>query len=252
MAWVRIHDGATTHPKLLALSDRSFRVWINGLSYCQMHLTDGFIPTAAALLLGATEKVARELCAGGLWHVSEAKNGWNVHEYLDWNDSREVIRAKRASAAERKSKWKGTRSERVPERVPEHATERVPHTDLGTTPTPLHAINNPPTPLRGAVDRVGLTDAETGQKAAAFLERYPEVYARERNGATYRVKEARDFPVACQLVTTYPDPDHLHTMLRLFLRKDFGNRNKPGSPGQFAYMAPECDSLIREDQRKRA
>jgi len=146
MSWVRIHDGAMSHPKVLALSDRAFRVWVNGLSYCQMHLTDGFIPKAASGIVGTTVKSVSELCSVSLWKASG--DGWQVHDYLHWNDSREVIRGKRDSAAERKAKWQErTRSERVP--------ERVGHTQRGTTPTPLHATStkNPPTPhadARGA------------------------------------------------------------------------------------------------------
>jgi len=147
MAWVRIHDGAMSHPKVLALSDRAFRVWVNGLSYCQMHLTDGFIPKAAAGIVGTTVKSVSELCSVLLWEASG--DGWQVHDYLHWNDSREVIRGKRDSAADRKAKWlERTRLERVP--------ERVGNTEVGTTPTPLHATStkkNPPTPhadARGA------------------------------------------------------------------------------------------------------
>lgn len=160
MAWVRIHDGAMSHPKVLALSDRAFRVWVNGLSYCQMHLTDGFIPDRASGIVGTTVKSVSELCSVGLWEANPA--GWTVHDYLQWNDSREVVRGKRDSAAERKAKWKaaqasGTRSGRVP------LAER------GTTPTPLHATStkNPPTPPKGG--RSGKPTRDERQRAERMI-----------------------------------------------------------------------------------
>lgn len=138
------------------------------------------------------------------------------------------------------------------------------------TDAPLHIVTrnaseayteaeDPPTPLQGVVEEA--TDAlrrvdidllaadETLQRAAVFLDEYPAIYARSRNGARYTVKEARDFPTAVELVTAYPDPGHLESMLRLFLlKKDFAPKNQPGSPRQFAFMAPQCDALLREAQ----
>lgn len=100
-----------------------------------------------------------------------------------------------------------------------------------------------------AEDRVA---QDIGDLAARFMEGYPDVYARCRNGARIPMREARDFPVCCDLVTTWPDLDHLTDMLRLFLlRRDFAPRNQPGTPRQFAHMAPECDSLIRGERARR-
>ena len=47
MAWVRIHDDAMSHPKIVGLSDKAFRLWIWGLSYAQRHLTDGCVTADA-------------------------------------------------------------------------------------------------------------------------------------------------------------------------------------------------------------
>lgn len=91
VAWVRIHDGAMTHPKVVGLIDwrNPFCVWVWGLSHCQQHLTNGNIrsgslPTRAAL------KTADRLVQNGLWHKDD--NGdFIVHDYLDWNDSRAAV-----------------------------------------------------------------------------------------------------------------------------------------------------------------
>jgi hypothetical protein len=105
-----------------------------------------------------------------------------------------------------------------------------------------------PLPPSGA-----LVDERTGDIAGAFLERYPEVYARCRNGASYRVnrlKQERDLAYAQELALGWPDLERLEAMLEIFLRRtDLGDKNKPGTPGQFLHMAPDCDRLLKEHGR---
>lgn len=99
MAWVRIHDGAMGHPKVIGMFDwrDPFHVWIWGLSYCQTHLTDGFITAVAVPKMG--QKAAANLVARRLWEAAE--DGWQVHDYLDWNDTRDAVMKKRNEAKDR-------------------------------------------------------------------------------------------------------------------------------------------------------
>lgn len=124
---------------------------------------------------------------------------------------------------------------------------------------------DPPTPLQGGgvqakayaqIDGAKadmLTADDVSTQAAAFLAEYPRVYAECRNGATYLVREARDFPTAVELVTAYPDAKHRRDMLRLFLKRtDRDWNNRPGSPRQFAYYASQCDADIRGARQRLA
>jgi len=110
MAWVRVHDGAMQDLKISTLSDSAFRLWVRGLCYCQTALTDGLIPHAALRDMGAKRKDVDELASvrvagrGPLWDRVEGF-GFKVHDYLDWNDSRERVNAKRAGAKKRKEEW---------------------------------------------------------------------------------------------------------------------------------------------------
>jgi len=98
-----------------------------------------------------------------------------------------------------------------------------------------------------------IASEDVTDRAAAFLEDYPRVYAECRNGATYVVREARDFPTALDLVKAYPDRKHLRDMLRLFLKRNERDwNNQPGSPRQFAYYAPQCDADIRGARQRLA
>lgn len=80
-------------------------------------------------------------------------------------------------------------------------------------------------------------------------ETYPEKYAKCRSGAFYRVNEAKDFEVCVELVATYGD--RIGDMLELFLRLPPGKDvlNTPGTPRQFAHMAPTVDTELRKHGR---
>src|SRR5690242_255603 len=97
MAWVRIHDGAMSHPKILALSDKAFRLWIWGLSYSQQHLTDGYLPLRA--LPARDKRAVPALLEQRLWEVADL--GFKIHDYLIYNDSKETVLKKRTEAKDR-------------------------------------------------------------------------------------------------------------------------------------------------------
>jgi len=150
VAWVRLHDGAMQNMKITALSDSAFRLWIRGLCYCQTALTDGLIPHGALRDMGARRRDVDELAAvqipgrSPLWERIDAF-GFKVHDYLAWNDSRDVVEARQHASAERKAKWReGTRSET--------RSGRVKNTIAGThnqTKPNQTSTKNPPTPLTG-------------------------------------------------------------------------------------------------------
>lgn len=109
MPFGRLHEEAAGDSKLLALSDAAWRMWGMGLIYCQKNLTDGFIPSGAIFLWGVRSKnlsrVADELCTpqvpgkDALW--AHAADGYLIHDYLQWNDSKDEILKGRAAGKER-------------------------------------------------------------------------------------------------------------------------------------------------------
>lgn len=115
MAWVRIHDGAMDNLKIMRLSDSAFRLWVRGLSYCQTQLTDGRIPTEALQFMNARAKDLQQLTSvlvdgkSPLWETVPGF-GYQVHDYLDWNDSRDVVEEKRDRARVRAKNSRTSRS----------------------------------------------------------------------------------------------------------------------------------------------
>jgi 5-methylcytosine-specific restriction endonuclease McrA len=99
MAWMRLEVSYIDHPKFLALSDGAFRLWHEGKSYCEKHLTDGLIPRVAAKGFRTfNDKRRKELQTpvkgyqSPLWESHDV--GFFMHDYLDHNDSRELARAR--------------------------------------------------------------------------------------------------------------------------------------------------------------
>lgn len=107
MAWVKLDDRFDEHPKVAALSDSAVALFVSGLAYCNRNLTDGFVPRQVGLgqlryCDGNTTPVIGELVEAGMWE--EAPGGWQVHDYLDFQPSREQVEGDREAARERKAK----------------------------------------------------------------------------------------------------------------------------------------------------
>ena len=111
MSWVKIDDAFPEHPKVVPLSDRAFRIHVRALCYCARNLTDGRVPRGAEQLLGCTLAQIGELVTAGLWDVRP--DGWAVHDYLQYNPSREQVMVERGAAKARLDRWRNGRSNGV-------------------------------------------------------------------------------------------------------------------------------------------
>lgn len=110
MSWFRCDDQLGDHPKVLALDDKALPamgLWLLCGVYCSKRLTDGFIPHRLVKQLSG-ERLAKDLERAGLFE--KASGGWTMHDYLQWNPSREEVlrrRAERKAAgmAGAKARW---------------------------------------------------------------------------------------------------------------------------------------------------
>lgn len=108
MTWVRIEDGMVEHPKIAGLSDRAFRLHVEAICYSTRMLTDGEISVGIARRLG-TPKSVKELVTAGAWDEL-VDGGYQIHDYLDYQLSREeveTLREQKAAAgrAGAKARW---------------------------------------------------------------------------------------------------------------------------------------------------
>ena len=105
MPWGRIDDSLYDHPKLDKLGRRrmpALGLHLVALSWCNRWLTDGCLPSDRATKLGGRIRDADALVEAGLWE--RTTDGYRIHDFLTYNDSREDVLARRAADAERKRK----------------------------------------------------------------------------------------------------------------------------------------------------
>ncbi|MGH3094586.1 MAG: hypothetical protein ACRDMV_01130 [Streptosporangiales bacterium] len=122
MSWVRIDDSFYDHPKFAMLNALGITAWLTGLAYCNRNLTNGFVPAGAARRLFDCEGLGvytgtftgedaepihgvEQLVEVGLWH--EVNGGYQVHDYLEYQPSREQVLAEREKTAERVRRHRG-------------------------------------------------------------------------------------------------------------------------------------------------
>jgi hypothetical protein len=110
MPWGRIDDSLYDHRKLDLLADGRLEgvgLWAVAISWCNRHLTDGHVPTRQIERLGGTHDLAEQLVEVGLFDRSDG--GYLVHDFLDFNDSKQDVLARREKEAQRKAVWRKTR-----------------------------------------------------------------------------------------------------------------------------------------------
>jgi hypothetical protein len=111
MPWGKIDDQFYDHPKLDTLgSDRlacAGLYWI-AISFCNRHLTDGFVPEDRMIRLADKPRrealrLASRLVDAGLWEAAEG--GYRIHDFLEEgrNKSREQVEEERAGARRRQA-----------------------------------------------------------------------------------------------------------------------------------------------------
>lgn len=96
MGWVRIDDQAPRHHKLLRAGPDAAWLWVCSLAHCQSQLTDGFVSNAVLPMIGIAgvakaRRLANTLVEVGLFDIVDG--GFQIHDYLDWNDSAAQVRA---------------------------------------------------------------------------------------------------------------------------------------------------------------
>jgi hypothetical protein len=126
VTWFRIEGKMPQHAKYAPLSDTAFRLAITAGCWCSENMTDGLIPKAMVAVLTAAPRGKKltdsvgSLVRAGIWE--ERGEHWYLHDFLDWNMSREQW-LKRVAAASAGGNAKASRS----------ASKSAPH----STPPPL-------------------------------------------------------------------------------------------------------------------
>jgi hypothetical protein len=250
MAWVRIHDGAMTHPKVIGLSDKAFRLWIWGLSYSQQHLTNGLIPRVA--IPARVARATADLLAARLWDDTPA-GGYQVHDYLDWNDSRDVVVRKRTDARDRMAQARDRRSTPRPADRFESCsqTDVRANTSQRTSDEVLRRVGLEEQSLREKVSPRVIASDDLGERAAGLISRYESLYRHHRKGAKLlRMRPSLDFDAALRVCGAWDDA-RLDKLAGIFLTTD--DQWISGTDRNFQIFASKaswCDDRLTEWEAK--
>ena len=124
MTWIKLDDTLPNNPKILPLSDKAFRLYIEGLCYANQYLTDGYLAQAVINRLD-NGNACQELVEAGLW--IEAKAGMQIHDYCEHQTSRKVVEEKREQVRNRVTRYREKSNALVT--TPETETETETETD---------------------------------------------------------------------------------------------------------------------------
>lgn len=157
------------HRKVAPLSDAAFRLHVTAMAWCVEERTDGKVGYKIPATLTrapsgkALRKALAELTDAGLWH--ETQDGYQIHDFLEWNLSAADYAAKaaagaaggRRSGSTRRSKSEagasppGSKSEAgASADAQANAKQNSNSAQADPDPDPESERENPPTPLPGS------------------------------------------------------------------------------------------------------
>ena len=113
MTWVRLDDRFAQHPKVQQAGPLGLALQVAALCYSNQYLTDGFVPVTVVerlLQLDDPHVVAGELVEVGLWKTVDG--GWQIHDYEQYQPTREQVLAEREAARERQLKYRKSRRDK--------------------------------------------------------------------------------------------------------------------------------------------
>ena len=107
MPWFKVDDQFHGHPKTRRASLAALGLWVAAGSYCMAYKTDGVVPVEFVTGWPRGRQLAGELVAVGYW--LEHPEGWEFHDWLDYQPSAAEIEAERDAARERQRKSREAR-----------------------------------------------------------------------------------------------------------------------------------------------
>jgi len=128
MPWVRFDDQFTIHRKVDGLSDAAFRLHTSAIFWSARNLTDGSVTRedldGVSARVRTPERFAAECKKRGVWHLGDEdcpsekcpadgtgdRDGWIIHDYWEFQPSKEQVVRDREASARRQAKWRANRN----------------------------------------------------------------------------------------------------------------------------------------------
>lgn len=109
MTWFRVDDKLHSHKKRMRAGMAAMGLWATAGSWCSDQLTDGFIPDYVCATFDPDwELLAERLVKAGFWEPAEqdGDKGWQFHQWLEQQPSREQVLAQRTATAKRQQDFR--------------------------------------------------------------------------------------------------------------------------------------------------
>lgn len=105
MPFILIDHNFRRHPKFANMPDVERMMWVDGIAYAAEFWTDGFIPSSE-FSRKSQRTLALDLIKRGLWHPISVNGveGFQIHDYLKYQTSKESYEKKREYDRSRKRK----------------------------------------------------------------------------------------------------------------------------------------------------
>lgn len=149
MGWAKFDDRYSWHPKIIDAGPYAELLDMRAIIYSVGAETDGFVSVSALprIAHGIPTPLSR---AGALVEVgrwSTVDGGWQIHDFLEYQPSRDDRLEWRAKGAERQRRSRASRRDRPVTDTGSHGTERA---SVHATPTPTPTPTNPSGGTNGA------------------------------------------------------------------------------------------------------
>ena len=186
MSWVRFDDQYPIHRKVAGLTDAAFRLHSSAVFWCARNGTDGFVPEEdldqVCAQVRDPARFAAECVKRRAWHIadhgclsancppSRTDAGWVIHDYLEYQPTKEESDAAAEKSREGKSsggklgnhrRWHAARGVTDPDCPwchPSSVSDPIP---IGGTESLLIAPSRPDPPKPDLVDHLRVANART-------------------------------------------------------------------------------------------
>lgn len=115
MPYMRVDVGFPGHEKAVRAGGDAIWMWLAMKSYAKQNQTDGFVPGCMIGRLQGPDptkqrRLVKRLIEARL--VDAKGSDFEIHDYLDWEESAEHAKARQASGRQRKADWEQRQRER--------------------------------------------------------------------------------------------------------------------------------------------
>jgi hypothetical protein len=144
MTWARIDDQFFYNKKVAQVDGSAKLLYLAGLVYAANQLTDGLIPERALRFIASTADVAncqdfaKQLLDVGLWDATD--EGYMIHDYLDWNPSREQVEETRRVRAQSGKQGGLAKAAHFQQNAKQAPSKEVAKSQQKSTPSPSPSL----------------------------------------------------------------------------------------------------------------